>query len=149
MVQAIIAKRIEAPASEVWALVNWKGCEALMPIPGQMENVRFEGDGVGAHRIFEVNKERLGGGFIVEELVSINSDKMFYEYCMPDNGPLPWTDYKGEIRVTPCGPDACAIKFTVDITPVGVPDEECRNIFITHCLMDVARISEHLADQAN
>ncbi|WP_299322557.1 SRPBCC family protein [Parasphingopyxis sp.] len=144
MVEAVIAKRIEAPADDVWALVNWKGCEALMPIPGQMDSVRFEGDGPGARRIFALDQERLGGGSIVEELVFIDPKHRFYQYIIADNGPLPWTDYKGEIRVTPCGPDACALKFAVEITPLDMSDEECRNIFITHCLMDVARIKDHL-----
>lgn len=144
MVLAVIAKKISAPADAVWALVNWRGCEALMPIPGQMEGVTFKGDGVGAQRIFALNEKRLGGGAIVEELVYIDEARRYYEYRLADNGPLPWTGYEGHILVTPCGPDACAIKFQADITPIDISDEECRHIFITHALMDVAKVSEKL-----
>lgn len=95
-----------------------------MPIPGQMDSVTFEGEGPGAKRIFAINNERLGGGFIVEELVSIDETHRSYEYRMADNGPLPWTGYIGEISVTPCGALACAIRLSADITSVGVSDEE-------------------------
>jgi hypothetical protein len=149
MVHCTIAKKIDVPADVLWGLVNWEGCAQLMPVPGQMESVTFEGKGVGAKRIFALNEERLGGGSIVEQLVSIDEDQRAYEYRIADNGPLPWTGYFGEIRVTPCGPDACAIKFSVDITPIDISDEECRHIFITHCLMDVARIREYLAASAD
>ncbi|MEL7028861.1 MAG: SRPBCC family protein [Pseudomonadota bacterium] len=144
MVRAVITKKIEAPARAVWELVNWKGCAELMPIPGQMEAVTFEGDGVGARRIFHLDRERLGGGIVVEELTSIDEKRRRYEYILTDNGPLPWTDYQGTILVTPCGPNACALKFEALLTPVDVSDEECRHIFITHALMDAARVTEKL-----
>ena len=146
MVQAHIAKKLEAPADRVWALANWRGCEQLMPIPGQMERVSFEGEGVGARRTFHLDRERLGGGSVVEELVALDERRRYYEYRLADNGPLPWTDYSGVIVVTPCGPEACAIKFSVDITPLDISDEECRNIWVTHALMDVARLKEKLGD---
>lgn len=144
MVVAVIAKKIEAPADKVWALANWKGCADLMPIPGQMEGVTFEGEGVGAQRIFHLDRERLGGGTIIEELVLMDERRRYYEYRLVDNGLLPWTDYEGVIVVTPCGSEACAIKFSVDITPLEISDEECRNIWVTHALMDVARLKEKL-----
>lgn len=144
MVRAVLAKKIEAPAARVWALVNWKGCADLMPIPGQMEGVTFQGQGVGARRIFHLDKERLGGGEVVEELTLMDEARMYYEYRLADNGPLPWTDYRGKILVTPCGSRACAVKFEADLTPLDISDEECRHIFITHALMDVQRPSESL-----
>ena len=144
MVVAVIAKKIEAPADAVWRYANWDGCADLMPIPGQMEAVTFEGSGVGAKRIFHLDKIRLGGGQIVEELVLMEEERRYYEYRLADNGPLPWTDYHGVIMVTPCGPGACAIKFSVDITPLDISDEECRHIWVTHALMDVARLKEKL-----
>ena len=144
MVVAIIAKKINAPADKVWALANWKCCADLMPIPGQMEGVTFEGDGVGAQRIFHLDRERLGGGSIIEELVVMDEKRRYYEYRLADNGPLPWTDYSGVIVVTPCGPEACAIKFSVDITPLDISDEECRHIWVTHALMDVVRLKDKL-----
>jgi len=144
MVLAVLAKKIEAPAERVWALVNWKGCAELMPIPGQMEDVTFEGEGVGARRIFHLDKVRLGGGAVIEELVFMDEASRYYEYRLADNGRLPWTDYRGKILVTPCGPDACAIKFEADLTPLDISDEECRHTFITHALMDVQRLNESL-----
>jgi hypothetical protein len=74
----------------------------------------------------------------------MDEKRRYYEYRLADNGRLPWTDYQGVIVVTPCGPDACAIKFSVDITPLEISDEECRNIWVTHALMDVARLKEKL-----
>ena len=144
MVLAVIAKKIDAPAKAVWALSNWKGCADLMPIPGQMEGVTFEGEGIGARRIFHLDKVRLGGGVVVEELVFMDEARCYYEYRLADNGPLPWTDYQGKILVTPCGPGACAIKFEADLTPLHICEEECRHIFITHALMDVARLKDKL-----
>ena len=87
---------------------------------------------------------RLGGGVVVEELVFMDEARCYYEYRLADNGPLPWTDYQGKILVTPCGPGACAIKFEADLTPLDICEEECRHIFITHALMDVARLKDKL-----
>jgi hypothetical protein len=52
-----------------------------------MERVTFEGDGVGARRIFHLDKIRLGGGAVEEELVVIDEARRYYEYRLADNGP--------------------------------------------------------------
>ncbi len=125
MLEMDVARRIEAPADTVWALVGDFGGTALTQ--GYVERVELTGQGVGAVRTYHT-VARLGGAPVRQRLERLDPVDRVITYRMIDNGSVPWTDYTGTIRVTPCGPDACAVSMHLRYVPVGVEPEVCRGL---------------------
>jgi len=123
MLEMDYAARIEAPADAVWALVGDFGGTALTG--GYVERVELEGRGLGAVRTYHT-VARLGGAPVRQRLEGLDPVDRVIVYRMIDNGSVPWTDYTGSIRVTPCGPDACAVSMRLAYIPVGAEPETCR-----------------------
>lgn len=116
-----VARFIDAPADDVWAIVGDFGTDVLAR--GYVERVEVLGEGIGAVRVYHL-PARLGGAPVKERLEDHNPVDRSYAYRMTDNGNLPWTGYFGRITVTPAGPARSAILFEIRMTPIGVRGEE-------------------------
>ena len=117
-----MAKRFEAGADEVWALVGDFGGTKLTG--GYVQKVDVQGSGTGALRTYHLSPE-IGVGYVVERLERLCERDRVLEYSMVDNGPVPWTEYRGRISVTACGPDACIVMLRTQFFPVGMEPEAC------------------------
>lgn len=124
-VEIDIARRVEAPADTVWALVGAFGSDTLTR--GYVEKVEVEGEGLGAVRTYHT-VERLGGAAVRQRLDILDPVDRVIGYRMVDNGSVPWTDYAGVIRVTPCGPGACAVSMHLHYIPFGADEQTCRGL---------------------
>ena len=144
MASATLARKFAAPADAVWQYVRWHGVAKLDQYSGDFfEKIEFDGDveQVGITKtIFP-----FGGLPIHERLEELNAEERSYRYRLLDVGDLPVTDYRGYVRVTPCGPDACHLLIACDYTPVGVTAEAWEATWTTmeSSLMDeIARLVE-------
>lgn len=117
-----MAARFEANAETVWSLVGDFAGERLTG--GYVERVEIAGRGSGALRTYHL-AQALGGGAVVERLERLCERDRVLEYSMIDNGPVPWTGYRGRIAVTAAGPDACVVMLRTEFFPVGAPPETC------------------------
>jgi len=116
-----MAARIEAPADVVWSFSGNFGDKTLSR--GYVERVEVTGSGVGALRTYHL-REEIGKGHVVERLERLDERDRILEYSMVDNGPVPWTGYRGHISVTPAGADACMILIRTQFVPVGIDGAE-------------------------
>ena len=61
---------------------------------------------------------------IGERLETLDIADRSYRYRLTDVGSLPITDYRGYVRVTPAGPDACHLKIECEFDAVEVTEAE-------------------------
>lgn len=116
-----MATRIEAPLEHVWKYCGNFGDTTLSR--GYVERVEVSGSGVGATRTYHLHKD-IGDGYVIERLERLDERDHVLEYAMVDNGPVPWTGYRGCIMVTPAGPQACMVMIRTSFIPVGVDGAE-------------------------
>jgi hypothetical protein len=109
------AERINAPAASVWSQVADFGGTSL--VAGYVDRVEAIGSGIGMQRIFHANPT-VATGSVVEELVAIDHRRMTMSYEMIDNGPVPWTGYKGTMTVTPSGEQSAIVHGTSEFVPL-------------------------------
>ncbi|MCG2842625.1 SRPBCC family protein [Sandaracinobacter sp. RS1-74] len=118
----ILAERIEAPADAVWRYVGWHGVAELDQYSGGLfRRIEFHGDepSVGIVKIIHP----IEGLPIHERMDAFDAGTRTYRYSLLDVGSLPVTDYRGLVKVTPAGPDACHLKIECQFTAVGVTEE--------------------------
>lgn len=115
MGKAQVVRRFNAPAETLWSYLSWRGMEKLAG-GGFFKRVVFEGEGaeVGATKWIHLAE----GPPLRERLEWLDAPGYAYGYRVVDSGPLPITDYAGEVRITPCGPGACDV--VIRNTFVGV-----------------------------
>lgn len=134
MANAETAKRIEAPAERVWALLS--GAEMIEEIvPGIYgEKAEFDRPGRGAKEAgagaILTTTLKDGKGIIRERIEEVNDEERCLKYRVLDVGPFPYANYQGEIRVTFSGTDACIVSFQCSYVPVGVPEDESRLVWL-------------------
>ena len=106
MGKAHVVRRFNVPAETLWSYLSWRGMEKLAG-GGFFKRVVFEGEGaeVGATKWIHLPE----GPPIRERLEWLDAAGYAYGYRVVDSGPLPITDYVGELRITPCGPAACDV----------------------------------------
>ncbi len=133
MPTVVIARRVEAPARQVWDLM-------MAPIrtgesmpggltEGLVKSESISGKGEGAIITSEIEQGGVNGT-IVERIDKFDDDDMFMSHRVIDCGPLPITDFVIDVRVTSNGPDACSYKFEMRYTPLGGPDEDVRQMVV-------------------
>ena len=123
MAVVTLAERIEAPADAVWDYVCWHGVAKLDQYSGGFfKKIEFQGDEpkVGITKTIYPHD----GLPISERLESLDVADRTYRYRLADVGSLPITDYRGYVRVTPAGPDACHLKIECEFTAVEVSEAE-------------------------
>lgn len=127
MIEVHAGFRINACASEVWALVNWSGIEALSgkvffnavtfstrePLPGATRTMT----------------PTAGGSPFTEVLLSYDEGMRRYRYGVLDGGDLPLGDYTGQLRVTPAGPHASTLCFSSRLVPIGMTAAEFQTFY--------------------
>jgi hypothetical protein len=116
-------ERIEADADRVWPFFRWNNLTAMQaggffvaveyherrPIPGAVRVVTLA-----------------SGARLVERLEGEDAVGRRLAYAMLDTGGVPVADYRGEVVVSACGPNACFVKFSCTSTPFRLSDDEWR-----------------------
>ncbi|MBY8826350.1 SRPBCC family protein [Sphingomonas colocasiae] len=123
MAVATLAERIDAPADAVWSFVCWHGVAKLEQYSGGFfRKIEFQGDtpAVGITKTIYPHE----GLPIHERLEWLDAADRSYRYRLTDVGSLPITDYRGYVRVTPAGPDACHLKIECEYDAVEVTDAQ-------------------------
>jgi len=115
VVEAKVVKKVDAPASDVWAqLSQFDGLKA----GGAIESVRYEGEGVGMVRYIA-----MGGGEIVERLEEHDADRMTFTYVIiNDDCPLPFSNYSATVNITEDGDGTCTVDWTGTFDAKGDED---------------------------
>lgn len=115
-----VAERVDLPASQVWDHISWHGVARLEG--GLFKRIEFFGDrpDIGVTKRLHLAE----GPPVTERLEAFDADDRAYRYRVIDEGPLSVTDYRGSVRVTPCGPDACHVTIECRYTPVSVTAEQ-------------------------
>ena len=116
-----VVRRIAAPAAAVWSLLSWRGMEALIGA-GLFTSVTFDDgtDEVGATKTIRME----GALPIRERLEWLDAPGMGYGYRIVDFGSLSLAEYVGTVRITPCGPNACAALIRHDFTTIDLPEAD-------------------------
>ncbi len=136
MTHVEIEQRIEAAAELVWDCYLGSRSEELA-IGVYAESIVIEGSGAGSVRVSQL----LGGAGVIRERIDVLDDKnMVCHYSVIERGPLPYGDYRGQINVTPQGPDACILKLQADFTPIGMTEEESTELYMQNNLQGIARM---------
>lgn len=134
MANAETAKRIEAPAERVWALIS--GAEMIEEIVTSIygEKAEFDRPGRGAKEAgagaILTTTLKDGKGVIKERIEEVDDSERCLRYRVLDVGPFPYANYQGEIRVTESGPDACNLSFQCCFVPVGVAEDESKAVWL-------------------
>jgi hypothetical protein len=124
---AELVARIAAPAARVWEYVRWERMDVYVEA-GFFHRVDYDERRaiVGATRSLYVDD----GPPVRERIEAIDERAFHYVYRLIDSGPMPVTDYVGQVRITPAGPDACVIKVGCTFSPVGIDDVEWTQIYL-------------------
>ncbi|MBW7836479.1 MAG: SRPBCC family protein [Sphingomonadales bacterium] len=127
MIEVHAGFRINASASDVWALVNWSGIEALS---GKVffNAVTFSSREpvLGATRTMTPTA---GGSPFTEVLLSYDEGARRYRYGVLDGGDLPLGDYTGQLCVTPAGNRASTLCFSSRLVPIGMTAAEFQTFY--------------------
>jgi hypothetical protein len=143
MASAEIAKRIEAPADTVWAILA--GRDIIELITGLYgEEVKYEGSGKGAVLTTTLKD---GRGVIQERIEHLDDDERCLKYRVIDVGPFPFANYMGEIRVTLSGPHACNVSFQSTYVPVGMSEEDSRAVWLENNRNMLEKLNEFVSSQ--
>lgn len=115
MPRIAIAKRVDAPASRVWALLADFADVSWIPVTGRVD---VTGDGIGMRRSIYGPS----GNPVVETLTHLDHDRMELGYSIADN-PLPVSRFEALVTVHPAE-DGADITWDVDYEPVGSAERD-------------------------
>lgn len=123
------AERLNAPASKVWRFLAWENLELMIP-SGFLSRVEYDQRRpiVGAARSVWL----ADGRRIRERLESLpeHAGDFAYDYRIIDTADFPLAEYRGSVRLTPAGDDACSLRFACSFTPLGISIEEWQAIYV-------------------
>lgn len=121
MATASASVDIDAPASEIWALIG--GFDSLPDwLPYIPRSELLEGG-----RVRRLAND--DGGAIVERLIAFDEAKRSYSYQILQS-PFPQRDYRATLKVTEiCDGSASRVVWFGEFSPVGVSDEEITALF--------------------
>lgn len=120
MLECYAGFRIEAPAANVWPLINWSGIEKIQGKKDVFfKQVKYSTREpiIGATRNITLLEE---GPDVVEVLLAYDEGRRRYHYGVIDGGNLSLGDYAGRVCVTPAGPKACTLCFSSRGVPFGI-----------------------------
>jgi hypothetical protein len=116
MARPRVVEKLDIPAERVWALVSDFGNTSWFP--GTTAEV--QGQGPGMSRLIRAGD----GPAIREQLDSVDPARRTLTYRIPENNPLPVTDYRATISVRPLGPGSCEIEWVCECKPKGVSEAQ-------------------------
>lgn len=123
-----LAGRIEAPAEDIWEVMVGSGKEELLTTL-YADKVEMDGDGAGS---IVTTTLKAGAGVIKEQILESNPEDMVLRYQLVDSGPLPYGNYRGQIRIIPSGNNACTVTFECHFVPVGIDSEIATKVWREH-----------------
>lgn len=104
--------------------------DALFAILGDFTNlswvptvpkVEFVGEGPGMVRNMYLSEDLPP---IVERLDALDPENRSVTYSIPENNPLPVSDYQATMTVVDTGPDTCRLEWRCNFQPDGITDDE-------------------------
>src|SRR5690606_14095842 len=103
MVHVALEQSVNTSAENVWEL--YMGARALeIAIGVYAESAVTEGEGVGMVRITKLLN---GAGTIRERVDALDEKKFHCKYSVLERGPFPYSNYTGQLDITPTGPKSC------------------------------------------
>lgn len=135
---AQIAVRIRAPAAAVWRFFDWPNMALFYPA-GQLRRVEYieKSPVPGA-----VRELRFADGMQVSERLELYEPDVFHlVYRVIDTGSAPLAEYRGDLRITAAGPEACSVRLACEFTPLGAPAEEFVSFWksLNHATLEFVR----------
>ncbi len=115
MAEAKVVKDVAAPADKVFEIL---GAFDGIKKGGPIEDVRYEGEGVGMVRYLT-----MGGSQVVERLdVHDSANRVMTYAIINEDSPLPFSNYSATVLVKDNGDDTSTVEWTGTFDPKG--DEE-------------------------
>jgi hypothetical protein len=105
------------PAEALWAVLGDFTNLSWVPAVPRHE---FEGEGVGTTRRMFLDDTFA----ILERLEALDGATRTMSYSIPENNPLPCTDYYATMTVVETGPDTCRLEWGCTFEPLGMSDED-------------------------
>lgn len=136
MVHIAFEQNVNAPAAAVWDCYLGSRAEELA-IGVYAESIVTEGSGVGSVR---VSKLLGGAGTLRERIDDLDEKNFLCRYSVIDRGPMPFADYKGQVKITPTGPDSCILKLQADFVAVGVSEQQSIAMYLDNNLKGIAKM---------
>ncbi len=143
MANAELGMRIEASVDRVWAFLTGPELGELLTSV-YAEKAEFEQTEKG---LVVTTTLKDGGGIVRERIESRDDENKCMRYHVLDYGPLPYTNYHGEMRVMPSGENACHLSFQCSYIPVGMPAEQSNQFWLEHNTEVMEKIQEILAEK--
>ncbi len=140
MTHVEIEEKIAASAEDVWDCFLGSRAEELA-IGVYAESIVTEGEGVGAVRVSTL----LGGmGVIRERLDVLDPDRFFCRYSLIEPGPLPFSNYQGQITITALDDNNCILKLQADFVPRGVDEADSIAFYRQNNLKGISKMKSFL-----
>ncbi len=121
MVEVSVSGEIEAPVDELWKVIADFGEVGWMQ---GLDRVEVSGEGVGMLRAIYA-----GGGDtpVREELESLDEDAKRLGYGIPENNPMPVTDYHAVMAAVDMGDGRSRLDWSASFEPApGVEDAQAK-----------------------
>ncbi len=112
-----ISHEFAVSADTLWTVLSDFANLTWVPSVPRFE---FEGEGVGMTRRMYLDDTFA----ILEKLEALDEANRTISYSIPENNPLPCTDYYATMVVVETGPDACRLEWGCSFEPLGLTEEE-------------------------
>lgn len=121
------ATRVAIPAAVLFDLFLVPKKQRLL-CQGYVDDISGGGIEIGSVRTYHAGGH-IGAGQVRERLDKCDPERMELEFLMVDTGDLvPFADYRGLVRITHAGPNACIAMLRSTFVPVDVDAETARQI---------------------
>lgn len=112
-----ISHDFAASADTLWSVVGDFANLSWVPAVPRSE---FEGEGIGMTRRMFLDDTFA----ILEKLEALDEESRTTSYSIPENNPLPCTDYYATMTVVDTGPGTCRLEWGCTFEPLGMTDDE-------------------------
>lgn len=113
MAHAELAVQIPTSADNVWALLSGPDFRALITsLYAESISVLDTASGMEMTTVL-----RDGRGTVKERVEKIDNSEKVLRYRLLESGPMPYANYRGEMRVTHADNNNCYLSFECDFIP--------------------------------